>query len=126
MVCCEFLAEGLEKKKGTGAFALSELLTAKYKNGVLDLVCQEALQDPSVRLRQNFPIKGAVLTYVRKDSGEVVGAEIIRVDEALSEVVASVKALGLKTRYDVPQLGLYNAPLEVVLRRCYEEYVHTP
>ena len=101
-------------------------LTVEYKNGVLDLVCREALQDPSVRPRQNFPIKGAALTYVREDSGEVVGAEIIRIDEAFSEVVASVEALGLKARYDVLQLGLYDAPLEVVLRRCYEEYVRRP
>ena len=101
-------------------------LTVEYKNGVLDLVCREALKDQSVRPRQNFPIKGAVLTYVREDNGEVVGAEIIRVDEDFSEVMASVEALKLKARYDVPQLRLYDAPLEVVLRRCYEEYVHIP
>ena len=53
------------------------------------------------------------------------GAEILRFDEAFSEVVASVKALGLQALYDVPQLRLWNVPLEVVLRRCYEKYVQT-
>ncbi len=100
-------------------------LTVEYKNGVLDFVFQGAMQNQSVHPRQNFPLKGAALTYICESSGEVVGAEILRFDEAFLEVVASVKALGLQSRYDVPQLGLWNAPLEVVLHRCYEAYVQT-
>lgn len=102
---------------------MSLLLKVKYDNGILDLMCEEAFQDHAVRPLQNFPIKGAVLTYISEDSGEVVGAEIIRFDETFAEVVASVEALGLKARYDAPQLGLRDAPLEMILRRCYEEYV---
>jgi hypothetical protein len=98
-------------------------LTVEYTNGVLDLVYQEAVPDSAVRPLQNFPLKGAAVTYVREDSGEVVGAEILRFDEAFTEVVASVEALGLKSRYDVPQMRLHDAPLEMVLRCCYEEYV---
>ena len=100
-------------------------LIVEYQNGVLDFVCQEAMQNQTVRPHQNFPLKGAALTYICESSGEVVGAEILRFDEAFPEVVASVEALRLQALYDVPQLRLWNVPLEVVLRRCYEECVQT-
>lgn len=101
-------------------------LKVEYANGILDLACEQAFQEQGVRALQNFPLQGAIVTYVREDSGEVVGAEIIRFDEdeRFSELVASVESLGLQARYDVPQLGLREAPLELVLRRCHDAYVH--
>jgi hypothetical protein len=75
--------------------------------------------------RQDFPLKGSVVSYVAEGSGELVGVELIRFDEAYMEVVESVEALRLATRYDVPALGLTEATLPDVLRRCHAEYVLT-
>jgi len=43
-------------------------LSVEYKNGVLDLTSQEAEKHTEIRPVQNFPLKGAVVTYIRSET----------------------------------------------------------
>ena len=104
---------------------MGQTLRVSYLNGSLDLVVRNLAQGELLEVADEIPVRG--LTVERSSlSGEIVAFEALKFQEYYSQILADLSRYPLATRYDVPEWGLFEVPLEEVLKECYRRFVEQP
>jgi hypothetical protein len=101
---------------------MSYKLKVYFDNGYLDLIAPEEINNESLEDLTDFFVRGIDIQRTSRTS-KIVSFEAFMFDQDYKAIMEDLTEHPIPVLYDVPELGLKNAPITKVLAACYKTFV---